>query len=86
MYVVVQLYHSESAEVKDNQVNFIFFINNGQDCSESIVQSISFHNELSIKNIITKNESRGECFFERVESITIGGVELPGSVLLGEVC
>ena len=37
MYVVVQLRHSESARVKGNWVNFITFINNGEDCSESIV-------------------------------------------------
>ena len=37
MYIIVQLYHSESAEVKSYQMNFIFFVNNGKDCSESIV-------------------------------------------------
>ena len=46
MYVVIQLYHSKSIGVKRNQMNFIIFINNGEDCSESIVQGISFHNEL----------------------------------------
>ena len=37
MCVVIQLYCSESAGVKSNQMNFIIFINNGEDCSESIV-------------------------------------------------
>jgi len=37
MCVVVQLRCSESARVKGNWVNFIIFINNGEDCSESIV-------------------------------------------------
>jgi len=37
MCVVVQLCCSESARVKGNWVNFIIFINNGEDCSESIV-------------------------------------------------
>ena len=37
MCVVVQLCCSESARVKDNWVNFIIFINNGEDCSKSIV-------------------------------------------------
>jgi len=50
MYVVVQLRHSESAGVKGNWVNFIIFVNNGEDCSKSIVQGISFHDELSIGN------------------------------------
>ena len=37
MCVVVQLCHSESMRVKGNWVDFIIFINNGEDCSESIV-------------------------------------------------
>jgi len=37
MCVIVQLCCSESARVKGNWVNFIIFVNNGEDCSESIV-------------------------------------------------
>jgi len=37
MYIVVQLCRSESTGVKSNQMNFIIFINNGEDCSKSIV-------------------------------------------------
>jgi len=37
MCVIVQLRHSESVRVKDNWVNFIIFINNEEDCGESIV-------------------------------------------------
>jgi len=37
MCVVVQLCRSESAGVKGNWVNFIIFVDNGEDCSESIV-------------------------------------------------
>ena len=69
-------------EVECNQINFIFFINN---CSESIVQSISFHNELSIRNLMSEDGSRGECSFERVESIMIEEVELLRNILSGEV-
>jgi len=85
IYVIVQLHCSKSAEVKDNQMNFIFFVNNGKNCSKNIVQIIGFHNELSIRNPISKNGSGGECFLERPESIMTEGVELPGNVLLGEV-
>jgi len=67
-------------------MNFIIFINNGEDCSESIVQGISFHNELSIGNSMSEDRCGGKCFLERVKSILTGGVELPRSVLLGEVC
>jgi len=85
MHVVVQLYCSESVGVKSHQMNFIFFINNGKDCSESIVQSISFHNELSIGNPMSEDRGRSECFLEIIESIMTGGVKLPRNVLLGEV-
>ena len=37
MCVVVQLRRSESARVKGNWMNFIIFVNNGENCSESIV-------------------------------------------------
>jgi len=81
MCVVVQLYYGKSIEVKGNWMNFIFFINNGKNCSESIVQSISFHNELSIGNPISKNGSKSKYFFERVESIMIGEVKLSEGIL-----
>jgi len=72
--------------VKGDQMDFIFFINNEKNCSESIVQSISFHNELSIRNSISEDRSKDKYLFERVESITTGGVELPGNILLDEIC
>ena len=71
--------------VKDNWMNFIFFINNEKNCSESMVQSISFHNKLSIRNLMSENRSRGKCLLERVKSIIIGGVELLEDILLDEV-
>ena len=37
MYVVVQLHHSKSVGVKSNWMEFIIFVNNGEDCSKSIV-------------------------------------------------
>jgi len=86
MCVVVQLCYGKSAGVKNNQMNFIIFINNREDCSESIVRSISFHDELSIKDSISEDRGGDECLLERVESITTGGVKLPRNVLPGEVC
>jgi len=35
---------------------------------------------------MSKDRCRDECFLERIESITIRGVELPRNVLPGEVC
>ena len=86
IYVIIQLQYSESVRVKSNRMNFIIFVNNGEDCSKSIVQSISFHNELYIGNPISENGSGGKCLLERVESITTKGVELPRNVLLDEMC
>ena len=40
IYIIVQLCCSKSARVKSNWVNFIIFVNNGEDCSKSIVQSV----------------------------------------------
>jgi len=67
-------------------MNFIIFVNNGEDCSKSIVQSISFHNKLSIGNPMSENRSGGKCLLKRVESITTGRVELSKNVLSGEMC
>jgi len=86
MCVVVQLCCSKSVRVKGNWINFIIFVNNGEDCSKSIVRSIGFHNELSIGNLMSEDRCRGKCFPERVESILTGRVELPRNVLPGEAC
>ena len=37
IYVIVQLHHSKSARVKGNWMNFIIFVNNGEDCNKNIV-------------------------------------------------
>ena len=37
MCIIVQLCCSEDARVKGNWMNFIIFVNNGEDCSKSIV-------------------------------------------------
>ena len=41
---------------------------------------------MSIGNSISEDRSKIKCLFERVESITTGGVELSRNVLLGEAC
>jgi len=86
MYIIVQLCRSKSVGVKSNQMSFIIFVNNRENYSKSIVQIISFHDELSIRNPISENRNRGKCFLERVKSISTGGVELPRNILPGEVC
>ena len=66
-------------------MNFIFFVNSKKDCSKSIVQSISFYDELSVRNPMSTNGSRSECLLERIEIIIIEGVKLSRDVLLDEV-
>ena len=85
MYIIIQLCYGESAGVKSNQMNFVFFIHNRKNCSKSIVQGISFHNELSIRNPVDENGSRGECLFKKVKSITTEEIELLGNVLPNEI-
>ena len=77
MYIIVQLHHSKSVGVKGNQMDFIFFINNGKDCSESIVWSI--------RDPVSKDGSKGKYLLERVKSITIGGIKIPENIILGEM-
>ena len=72
--------------VKGNWMNFIFFIYNRKNYSESIVQGISFHNELSIRDLVYKNKSRDEYFLKKVESIMAGEAKLPRDILPGEIC
>ena len=86
MYVVIQLHHSKSTRVKSNYMNFIIFINNQEDCSKGIVQSIGFHNELNIRNTMSEDRNRGKYFLERVESILTEEVKLPRNVLSDETC
>ena len=35
---------------------------------------------------MSEDRGRGECFFERIESIMTGGVELPRNVILDGTC
>jgi len=72
--------------VKSDQTNFVFFIYDRKNCSKSIVQSISFHNELSITNLVHNDGGRDKCLLEGVESITIGGIKLPENILPSKVC
>ena len=72
-------------KVKSDQMNFVFFIHNRKNCNKSIVQSISFYNELSIRDPVHKDESRDKCLLEKVEIITTERIKLPGNILLGKI-
>jgi len=67
-------------------MNFVFFIYNRKNCNKSIVQSISFHNKLSIRDPVHKDGSRDVCLLEKVEIITIERIKLPENILLDKIC
>ena len=73
-------------KVKNNQINFIFFIYNRKNYSKNIVQNISFYDKLSIKNPISKNKSKCKYFFEKVKSIITKKVKLPKNIFLSKMC
>jgi len=66
-------------------MNFVFFIYNRKNYSKSIVQSISFHDELSIRDLICEDESQSKCFLEEVKSISTKEIKLPKNIHLGKV-
>ena len=66
-------------------MNFIIFVNNGEDCSKSIVQGISFHDKLSIGNPMSEDRYGGKYFLERIENISTREVKIPRNVLPDEV-
>ena len=69
MHVIAQLYCSKSIGVKGNQVNFILFIHNRKDYSESIVRDIGFYNKMNIRDLIYKNRSGDKCFFKKLKAL-----------------
>ena len=66
-------------------MNFIIFVNNGEDCNKSIVQGISFHDKLSIGNPMSEDRYGGKYFLERIENISTREVKIPRNVLPDEV-
>ena len=80
--VIIPLCYSEGVGVKSNWINFILFINNRKNHSKNIIKGISFHNKMSIRNLVHKNRSRDKCFFKKVESIITEEVKLLVDTLL----
>ena len=67
--VIVQLCSMKRTRVKCNQMNLIVRRNDRKDSSNSIVRSISFDNEWSIRFPMSKNWSISESEFEFIESV-----------------
>ena len=45
-------------------MKFIVFIHDREDCSESIVRGIFFHDKVSIRDLVGKNKYKCKCFLE----------------------
>ena len=68
MSVIVQICYGESAGVKGNWMNLIFFIYNRNNYSESIVGDIGFHNELSIGDPVHRMGAKINAFFKELKA------------------
>ena len=64
MSVVVKFGRGESMRVESERVDFTVGSDNGKDCAEGIVGSVSFHNKLSIRNPMSKNRSSSKSTFK----------------------
>ena len=62
--VVVQLRASQGAGVEGDRVEFVVGSEDGKDGSESIVGSVGFDDNLSIRYPMGENRSGSESFFE----------------------
>lgn len=83
--IIIQLHRDKSPGVKDNWVNFIIFIHNGKDGNKNIIRNICFHNELSIGDLVGKDEHRDKCFLKEVKSIMAEVVKLLEDILLDKM-
>ena len=68
MSIIFQLCYGKSAGMKDNWMNFIFFIYNRKNYSESIVKDIGFHNELSIRDPVYRMGAKMNAFFKELKA------------------
>jgi len=50
-------------------VNFILFIHNRKDYSESIVRDISFYNKMNIRDLIYKNRREINAFSKKLKAL-----------------
>ena len=65
--IVVEFYNLKYTGVECNKMYLIFFCHNWQYSYKSIIWDISFHNYLSVKDLVGKDWSRYECFFKDIE-------------------
>lgn len=61
-------------------MNLIIVSHNEENCSESIIRGIGFHDQLSIGNLMSKNQSSYKCLLERIEEFSTVVIKIPRSV------
>ena len=69
IYIVVEFYSFECIEVKYNWVYLLFFHYNQEYSYKSIIQSIGFHNHLSIANLVDEDWSRNKYFLRILNAL-----------------
>src|SRR6266568_52682 len=65
--------------MESDRVEMTIFSGDGEDCREGIVQGISFDDDQSVRDPVSKYRGSGECFFEYVE----GFMGLLGELIRG---
>ena len=79
MNVVVQLSTGKGSGMESNRVKFAVWIVHGKNGRESIIRSVSFHDQWLVGNPVREDWSRSERFLEKFESGVAFRREVPCS-------
>jgi hypothetical protein len=71
--------------VKHDRIDLIVGVSDGKNSCHSIVGSIGFHSDLSVRNPISEDWSGGKSFFKRFERLPAFVGEIPFSTFASEV-
>ena len=85
MYVVVELWGSESLGVKSNQVLGVIRRDDQENGSESIVEGVSSEEDLCIRNPMSQYWCSGEGFFEHFKGLSAFWSEIPNTSFSSQI-
>src|ERR1700733_7817930 len=77
MSVIIQFWSTESVRMKSHRVDFSGICFNREDSTKCIIQSISFHNNRSIRNPMCENRGRSKSRFQGLERFTSIIIKIP---------
>ena len=80
MHVVVKLSNLKCVRVECDWINLLPFYLDKKDSCKSIFLYIDFYDYLDIRNLVDKDQSRDEYFFEGFECFTVWEVKIPRGV------